>query len=276
MIAHDSQGCDLSNPRNWRTRSSIHVVLGGHHIQVDASPEFRLQCLRNQIDWVDTFILTHPHADHVMGMDDLRRFCDLHGYRPLPVFSTADGIARIGQIFPYAVDHERHQKAYPVFELHEMPKVLETPGGTVASFLLPHGRIQTLGLVFVENQTGAKLAYFCDCKAVPAGARALAEGSQVVVLDGLRPEPHPTHMSLGEAIVENGSGKCLSRARWTAAEVVARWHRAGISPGAASYKPREASSRVSERFEFACPASIKTLNVPVAYTESSLRLLRCP
>jgi len=200
MIAHDSQGCDLSNPRNWRTRSSIHVVLGGHHIQVDASPEFRLQCLRNQIDWVDTFILTHPHADHVMGMDDLRRFCDLHGYRPLPVFSTADGIARIGQIFPYAVDHERHQKGYPVFELHEMPKVLETPGGTVASFLLPHGRIQTLGLVFVENQTGAKLAYFCDCKAVPAGARALAEGSQVVVLDGLRPEPHPTHMSLGEAI----------------------------------------------------------------------------
>ncbi|MGE9294991.1 MAG: MBL fold metallo-hydrolase [Puniceicoccales bacterium] len=200
MIAHDSEGCDLANPKNWRTRSSIHVTMGGHHIQVDAAPEFRLQCLRHQIEWIDTFILTHPHADHVMGMDDLRRFCDLRDYEAMPVFSTGDGIARIGQIFPYAISDRAYRKGYPAFALHEMPAVLETPGGTIRRFLLPHGSIQTLGLVFEEKDTGAKFAYFCDCKEVPPEARAAAEGAQVVVLDGLRPEPHPTHMSIFEAI----------------------------------------------------------------------------
>ena len=74
MIAQPNDGCDLSNPMNWRTRTSIHVSMGGHHIQVDAAPEFRMQCIQNQVTRIDTFILTHPHADHILGMDDLRRF----------------------------------------------------------------------------------------------------------------------------------------------------------------------------------------------------------
>lgn len=200
MIAHDSAGCDLSNPKNWRTRSSIHVQMGGHHVQVDAAPEFRLQCLKNQIEWVDTFVLTHPHADHVLGMDDLRRFCDLHGHQALPVYSTAVGIARIGQIFPYAIGDQPHRKGYPAFKLQEMPDVLEVPGGTIRSAHLPHGSMTTLGLVFEEKESGKKIAYFSDCKEVPPVAREIAEGADVVVLDGLRPEPHPTHMSIYEAI----------------------------------------------------------------------------
>jgi len=200
MIAHDSAGCDLSNPKNWRTRSSIHVTMGGHRIQVDAAPEFRLQCLRHQVEWIDTFILTHPHADHVMGMDDLRRFCDLRGHAALPVYSTGDGIARIGQIFPYAISERAYRKGYPAFQLHEMPPALETPGGVVRSVRLPHGAVETLGLIFEERDTGAVFAYFCDCSEVPPDARDLAKGAQAMALDGLRPEPHPTHMSIGEAV----------------------------------------------------------------------------
>jgi len=200
MIAHDSAGCDLADPRNWRTRSSIHVVMDGHHVQIDAAPEFRLQCIRHQIEWIDTFILTHPHADHIMGMDDLRRFCDLLGGEALPVYSTAVGLARIGQIFPYAIGERPASKGYAAFRLHEMPETLETPGGWVHRALLPHGPMTTLGLVFEEKSSGKKFAYFNDCKEVPPEARGLAEGAEVVVLDGLRPREHPTHMSTPEAI----------------------------------------------------------------------------
>lgn len=200
MIAHDSEGCDLANPKNWRTRSSIHVEMGGHHIQVDAAPEFRLQCIRHGVTWIDDFILTHPHADHIMGMDDLRRFCDLHEGAALPVYSTAEGIARIGAIFPYAIGDRPARPGYAAFRLGEMPAVMETPGGTIRSVHLPHGSLQTLGLVFEEKGTGAKFAYFNDCKEVIPAARELAADADVLVLDGLRPHPHPTHMSTPEAI----------------------------------------------------------------------------
>ena len=104
MIAQpQGEGCDLDNSKNWRTRTSIHVEMGGHHIQVDAAPEFRMQCIQNGLDRIDTFILTHGHADHILGMDDLRRFCDLNGGHALPVYSSEEGLQRIRQIYPYAI-----------------------------------------------------------------------------------------------------------------------------------------------------------------------------
>lgn len=200
MIAHpEAVGCDLNDPRNWRTRTSIHVEMGGHHVQVDAAPEFRMQCINCGIRAVDTFILTHPHADHIQGMDDLRRFCDLRGGLALPVYSSGIGLQRIREIYPYAVSDRPAAKGYPAFRLEEMPPVLELPGGVVEPAFLPHGSIEVLGLVFTEAGTGKKLAYFTDCKEVLPEARALAAGADVVVLDGLRPEPHPSHMSLPEA-----------------------------------------------------------------------------
>ncbi|WP_229792053.1 MBL fold metallo-hydrolase [Cerasicoccus arenae] len=200
MIAHNSEGCDLSNPKNWRTRSSIHVVMDGYHVQVDAAPEFRLQCIRNQIEWIDTFILTHAHADHIQGMDDLRRFCDLLGGTALPVYSTEKGLGRIRSIYPYAIGETPASKGYAAFRLAEMPAQLETPGGIIYSTPLPHGGLQTLGLVFEERSTGKKFAYFNDCKEVPPAARELAADADLLVLDGLRPMTHPTHMSTPEAI----------------------------------------------------------------------------
>ena len=200
MIAQpEGEGCDMSNPKNWRTRTSIHVEMGGHHIQVDAAPEFRMQCIQHGLDQIDTFILTHGHADHILGMDDLRRFCDLNGGEALPVYSSEEGLARIQQIFPYAILDKPLVKGYPAFKLERMPKTLELPGGTVESVALPHGAIEVLGLVFTEAETGKQFTYFTDCKAVGEEARLIAEGSDVVILDGLRPNPHPSHMTIGEA-----------------------------------------------------------------------------
>jgi phosphoribosyl 1,2-cyclic phosphate phosphodiesterase len=200
MIACDCAICRSEDPRNKRTRPSIHVVMGGLHIQVDAAPEFREQCIRHGVPRVDLFILTHAHADHVLGMDDLRRFCDMRGFEGIPVYSTPEGLQRICDIFPYAIGARPVYQGYPAFMLHEMPRVLDLGVGTITATLLPHGSMRVLGLVFAEKQTGARFGYYTDCKEVTAEARALANGVDVLVLDGLRPEPHPTHMCIDEAV----------------------------------------------------------------------------
>jgi len=199
MIACDCAVCTSDDPRNCRTRSSIHVVMDGLHIQVDATPEFRLQCLREKIEWVDYFILTHGHADHLAGMDDLRRFCDLLGGTALTVYTTDEGMHRVLSIYPYAIVERPVSMGYAAFKLELMPALLELPQGTIRSTLLPHGGINTLGLIFEEKSSGRKFAYYNDCKRIPREAVALAKGADAVVLDGLRVEPHPTHMNIEEA-----------------------------------------------------------------------------
>jgi phosphoribosyl 1,2-cyclic phosphate phosphodiesterase len=200
MIACDCAVCHSPDPRNRRTRTSIHVLMGGLHLQVDAAPEFREQCIRFDIRKVDLFLLTHPHADHILGMDDLRRFCDVRSAEGIPVYGSPEGIERVQAIYPYAIGARPAFRGYPAFTLHEMPAVLDLEVGVIRATPLAHGRMRVLGLVFEERATGAKFVYYTDCKEVGEEARALARGAAVVVLDGLRPDPHPTHMSIAEAV----------------------------------------------------------------------------
>ncbi len=200
MIACDCSVCTSTDPRNRRTRASIHVVMDGLHVQVDASPEFRLQCLRENIRQMDMFILTHGHADHIAGMDDLRRYCDLLGGTAMSVYSTDEGIGRVLAMFPYAIAERPISKGYAAFKLIPLFDSIELPQGTIQSTLLPHGGLNTLGLSFTERSSGKKFVYYTDCKRVPAAAVQLARGADAVVLDGLRVQPHPTHMSIDEAV----------------------------------------------------------------------------
>jgi phosphoribosyl 1,2-cyclic phosphate phosphodiesterase len=200
MIACGCPVCTSPDPRNRRTRSSVHVVMDGLHVQVDAGPEFRLQCVRESIPAVDFFILTHGHADHMTGMDDLRRYCDLRGGEALDIYSTPEGLGRVRAAFPYAICEKPAALGYVAFRPHEMPSVLELPQGRIEGTLLPHGAIETLGLVFTERSSGRRFAYYTDCKTVPPAAIALAKGVDLVVLDGLRPAEHLTHMCITEAV----------------------------------------------------------------------------
>jgi len=199
MIACDCTVCTSPDPRNRRTRASVHVVMDGLHVQVDAAPEFRLQCLRENIAQLDVFILTHGHADHIAGMDDLRRFCDLLGGQALTVYTTDEGMSRVLAMFPYAIAERPISRGYAAFRLVDMPPVLDLPQGTIQSTLLPHGGVNTLGLVFTERSSGRRLAYYTDCKRLTREAVDLARGADVLVLDGLRPLPHPSHLSIPEA-----------------------------------------------------------------------------
>src|SRR2546421_8209430 len=146
MIACDCPVCTSTDPRNKRTRASIHVVMDGLHVQVDAAPEFRLQCIRDNIRALDLFILTHGHADHIAGMDDLRRFCDLLGGNALTVYSTDEGIGRVRAMYPWAIAERPVSKGYAAFKLLPMPAMIDLPQGTIQSTVLPHGGVITLGL----------------------------------------------------------------------------------------------------------------------------------
>lgn len=200
MIACDCAVCTSADSRNHRTRASIHVVMDGLHVQVDAAPEFRLQCMREDIREMEFFILTHGHADHIAGMDDLRRFCDLKGGEAMTVYATEEGMGRVLAMFPYAIAERPIAKGYAAFKLIDMPARLELPQGTIESTLLPHGGLNTLGLVFTEASSGRKFVYYTDNKRLTNEAMALARGADALVLDGLRPAPHPSHMSIPEAL----------------------------------------------------------------------------
>lgn len=201
LIGHPNDDLDLSEPKNWRNRSCAHLVCDGAHIQIDAGPEFRLAALQYGVPAVDYFFLTHGHSDHILGMDDLRRFCDLRNGEAIPVWTTAEGKERVEAIFPYALK-PRSTQGYIALLPQLAHADMTLPCRTrVQTTILPHGpRFVSLGMVFTEKSSGKRLAYYTDCNDIPAEAIALARDVDVLVIDALYHAPHPTHLNIEQAL----------------------------------------------------------------------------
>ncbi|HET9418137.1 MAG TPA: MBL fold metallo-hydrolase [Chthoniobacterales bacterium] len=197
MIGCDCDVCRSSDPRDQRTRSSIYVETPESAFVVDTGTDFRTQALRENIRRVDAVIFTHSHTDHIMGFDDLRRFSYARG--SMPVYASPETMRDLERVFEFAFKGTYSIPGY----LKPEPYVIDGPfklGGTLVTPLpVPHGDSTINGYLF--SRGGEKLvAYLSDCSRVPDAIVDLVSGVSALIIDALRDKPHPTHLSVGQAL----------------------------------------------------------------------------
>jgi riboflavin kinase/FMN adenylyltransferase len=185
--------CTSSDPRDNRMRTSVLLSRNGQNVLIDTTPDFRSQALRAGIQRVEAVLLTHGHADHVMGFDDLRPL-SIGQKRPMPVYANAQTFDIVRRAFSYAFDGKPKVSSVPSVLLREIVGPFELLGVKITPIPLEHGEMQVLGFRF------GKGAYLTDFNAVPKSSMALLQDLDELVLDALRDTPHPMHQTVEQAL----------------------------------------------------------------------------
>jgi phosphoribosyl 1,2-cyclic phosphate phosphodiesterase len=199
MIGCDCAVCTSDDPCDRRTRASIFVRHAGASILVDTSPELRLQCIANGVAHADAVVFTHHHADHVCGLDDLRRFNYLRR-GALSCYASAVTMHALRRMFTYAfAPPSNDPTSRPELTWEEITdQPFHVGDARIIPIPLMHGSMPVLGFRF------GRFAYCTDCSLIPDESMRLLRDLDVLVLDALRRRPHPTHFNLEQAVAMAG------------------------------------------------------------------------
>jgi phosphoribosyl 1,2-cyclic phosphate phosphodiesterase len=193
----DCSVCTSTDPHNRRTRPSIRLAYDNHIVLIDTGPDFHAQALREGIRRVDAVLYTHGHADHVMGFDDLRPL-SFRNKSNLPVYAdeaTADNIERI---FEYTF---RKEDRYPTSARVQIHRINPTPGAGIELFGACFRRVPvTHGLQEITGYRFCRAAYLTDMSDIPEVSLPLLHDLDVLIVDALRNDPHPSHSHLEKSV----------------------------------------------------------------------------
>jgi len=195
MIGCRCETCRSEDPHDRRLRPSIYVeVHDGPAVLVDTSTDLRQQALTYDVARVDAILFTHSHADHIMGLDEVRRFNVVQG-GSIPAFADTETANGVRRTFHYIFDGPPQKGGgVPQIDLHAIDGPFDVAGFEVVPVKLFHGRLPVLGFRF------GPFAYLTDCNRIPDESWPLLQNLDVLVLDALRHRPHPTHFSVAEAL----------------------------------------------------------------------------
>ncbi len=185
--------CRSTDSRNRRTRCSVLLNYDGHNLLIDTATDLRQQALREDIRHIDAVFYTHCHADHVHGIDDLRGF-NVPGGNPIPLYAAPETLTSLRRNFSYIFDQHQQPGYVPKLTLHPMHGAMNLFGLEIIPIPLHHGE---------QLATGYRcgpVAYLTDCNGIPDSSLTLLSDLQLLILDGLRFRPHPTHFNISAAV----------------------------------------------------------------------------
>lgn len=194
MIACDCPVCRSDNPKNVRTRCSALLSWNDANVLIDTSLDFRQQMLAHDVRRLDAILFTHPHADHLHGLDDVRRFNAIRA-GTIPIYANDFTTREIRRQYLYAFTNQETGSSRPYVDLHTVNSPFELLGKTIVPLTVHHGPWEVLAWR-IDN-----FAYAVDCSHIDPPVMEQLRGLDALVIDGLRHRPHPTHFTI-EAAVE--------------------------------------------------------------------------
>lgn len=193
-IGCDCDVCTSADPRDTRLRPSVWVQCQGRSILIDTTPDFRQQALRHRIPRIDAILYTHSHADHVLGLDDIRPY-NFRQRGPIPIYGSAETLANISRTFFYIFQPFPTESSRPKIESRTLGgEAFELDGLVCQPILIHHGKGRVFGFRF------GPLAYLTDHSEIPPESLDQLRGLDVLFLDALRHKPHPTHSTVDQSL----------------------------------------------------------------------------